>query len=979
MLDKHFDFANKEKEIYALWEAAGCFRGDGVAQSSEGQSPVFDITMPPPNANGELHIGHCYGYTIMDILGRYHRLLGDRVLLLPGKDHAGIQTQVVYEKKLRAEGVEVEKMAREDFWKGCYDFCIDRSTYMRAQEKLIGTGADFEKEVFTLDPKVSETVYETFVKMYKDGLIYRGSRIVHWSVYSQTSISDVEVEYKEEKGNLWHIKYPLVESAKKPERKRINIEDIGGELIKNAGNHWVILLPGQVELKIGEVVVKKEIVDEIAIERDFVIFKTEKFSGENTKVEQLERFNEQIREKIRMGGDLTVVELVPELDQLDCIVVATTRPETIPGDTAVAVNPADPRYTHLIGKKVLLPTVGKEIPIIADDRIEIGFGTGALKVTPAHAFVDYQIGIDHKLEQVQVIDKFGVMTELAGEKYLGMKLLDCRAQIIKDLEESGELLLTEQITHKVPISERGKDVVEPLISLQWFIAVDKEGSSLKKKALDLINSGRIKVYPARLKDMIVQWLTNLNDWNISRQILWGHRMPVWYKDKDSEKEEVFVGMTAPEGRGWEQETDTFDTWFSSGQWPYSTLASLGFLDLENVEASEFFPTHTMVMGRDLLFFWACRMLLLSAYRLNEVPWKNIYFTGLIRDAKGQKMSKSKGNGVEPKEILAKYGADALRAGLISGSTAGQDVKFDEKKIEAYAKFQNKIWNAAKLVAMKLEGDYGLKLPDYGNLKLNSSGWILANLMETLAEFKKKMDNYEISSAFEIAYHFSWDIFCAWYLEIAKIQLESSSEYTEEIKATMQKAFEGVLQMLHPFMPFFTEEIHQSLEKLGGKEMLAEKKIVEVAGYNLELAAIAKVKTQEMLDVITACRDVRRVLEKSFSEKLNVEADFGPMDEANSAVVSKMANAEMCAVGVGIIKPSKSGIVKVAATVEEKDKFKADLEKTLAKKEQELGVLGKILTPGFKAKADPELVAEREGQMAQVSAEVDTLKADLSLN
>jgi valyl-tRNA synthetase len=905
--------------------------------------------------------------------------LGERVLLLPGKDHAGIQTQVVYEKKLRAEGIEVEKMSREDFWKGCYDFCIDRSTYMRGQEKLVGTGADFDKEVFTLDPKVSETVYETFVKMYKEGLVYRGTRIVHWSVYSQTSISDVEVEYKEEKGNLWHIKYPLLEAAKRPERRRINLADIGGELIKNNGNHWVILLPGQAELKIGEVVVKKEIVEDIEIERDFVIFRSEKITGSEAKPEQVEKFNEQIREKIRLAGELTVIELVPELDQQDCIVVATTRPETMLGDTAVAVNPADPRYTHLIGKKVRLPVVSREIAIIADDRIDIGFGTGAVKITPAHDFLDYQIGIDHKLEQIQIIDKFGMMTELAGEKYVGMKLLDCRAEIIKDLEESGELLLTEQITHKVPISERGKDVVEPLISAQWFIAVDKEGSSLKKRALHLINSGRIKVYPTRLREMIVQWLENLNDWNVSRQILWGHRMPVWYKNKDSEKEEVFVGMTAPEGHGWEQETDTFDTWFSSGQWPYSTLASLGFLDLENVQASEFFPTHTMVMGRDLLFFWACRMLLLSAYRLNEVPWKNILFTGLVRDSKGQKMSKSKGNGVEPKEVLAKYGADALRAGLIAGSTAGQDVKFDEKKIEAYSKFQNKIWNAAKLVEMKLEGNYSLQLPEYGDLKLASSGWILANLMDNLAEFRKKMDKYEVSSALEIAYHFSWDIFCSWYLEIAKVQLETSNEHAEEIKATMQKAFEGVLQMLHPFMPFFTEEIHQNLGKLGGEKMLAEKKWVAVAGYDAALASTSKVKMQGVLDMITACREVRRILEKPFSEKLTVEADFGLMEQADAAVVNKMANAEIGSIELGIIKPSHSGIIKVAATMEEKDKFKADLQKTLAKKEQELAVLQKILTPGFKAKADADLVAEREGQMAQVSAEVTALKADLILN
>lgn len=976
MLDKHFDFATKEAEIYKLWEKGGVFKPENAANPS---AEVFDITMPPPNANGELHIGHCYGHTIMDILGRYNRLQGRRVLLVPGKDHAGIQTQVVYEKKLRAEGVEVEKMSREEFWKSCYDFCIDRSAYMRGQEKLIGTGADFDREVFTLDPKVSEIVYETFVKMYQDGLVYRGTRIVNWSVYSQTSISDVEVEYKEEKGHLWHIKYPFVEKLEKPERKKISLEKIGGELIKNEGNHWIILAKNAPELKTGEVVVKKEIVDEIEIERDLVIFKMEKL-GAKSKPEQLEKFNEQIKEKIAAEDEIMVIELVPELDQHDCIVVATTRPETMLGDTAVSVHPLDPRYTHLIGKKVRVPVVNREIPIIADERIDIGFGTGAVKTTPAHDFLDYQIGVDHKLEQIQVIDKLGQMTEAAGKKYQGMKLLDCRTQLVKDLNESGDLLLTEEITHKVPISERGKDVVEPLISTQWFVNVDKEGLSLKKRALELINSGRIKVYPARLKEMIVQWLENLNDWNISRQILWGHRMPVWYKHKDTEKEEIYVGMKAPSGTGWEQETDTFDTWFSSGQWPYSTLASLGFLDLENPQQSDFFPTHTMVMGRDILLFWACRMLLFSAYRFNEVPWKNIFFTGLIRDAKGQKMSKSKGNGVEPKEMLSKYGADALRTGLLAGSTPGQDVKFNEKKVDAYGKFLNKIWNAAKLVALKGEGDYRLKVPALKDLKLSSSAWMLGYIHEAQQEYRRRLDNYELSNALDTIYHFSWDIFCSWYLEFAKVELEAASEHTEEIKAVMFAAFGEILKMLHPFMPFFTEEIWMSMEKLGRDKMLAEQQWGDFSSYREALGAQAesRMSVQKLIDLISVAREFRKTLELPFSERLMLDFE-GVIDTHYPQLLEKMVNASVGKVEEGVFKPGPSGLVKVAASAEQKRKFRENLEKTLAKKEQELGVLEKILTPGFKAKADPDLVAEREQQMAQVSGEVKALRADLEAN
>lgn len=977
MFDKHFDFASREKDIYRQWEESGVFK---LGEVADGQ-PVFNITMPPPNANGELHIGHCYGHTVMDILGRYHRQKGEAVLLVPGKDHAGIQTQVVYERKLRAEGVEVEKMSREEFWKSCYDFCIDRSAYMRDQEKLMGISADFESEKFTLDPKVSEIVLDTFVKMYKDGLVYRGSRIVNWSIYSQTSISDVEVEYKEEKGHLWHLKYSLVKHAHKPERKRMAIDDF--KMIHSAGNHQVIIVDAdQIEnranWKIGEVLIKVNQVDGVDIERDYVIFGLKKYQPGAFKTEEIEKYGDNVRAAILAAkGEILVVDLVPDLDQDNCVVVATTRPETMLGDTAVAVNPADPRYSHLIGAMVRVPVVNREVAIIADDRIDIGFGTGAVKITPAHDFLDYQIGLDHQLEQIQVIDKFGKMTTEAGD-YKGMTLLECREKLVSDLKHAKHLLLVEEINHKVPISERGKDVVEPLISTQWFLAVDKEGNSLKKRALDLVRSGRIKVFPARLLAQIEQWLENLNDWNISRQILWGHRMPVWYKHKDTEKEEIYVGLATPDGHGWEQETDTFDTWFSSGQWPYSTLAALGHLDLNDETKSKHFPTHTMVMGRDILLFWACRMLLFSAYRFNDIPWQNIFFTGLVRDSKGQKMSKSKNNGIEPKEILAKYGADAVRVGLIAGSTPGQDIKFDEKKIDAYAKYLNKIWNAAKLVAFKVEGDYQFKVPAYNDLKMDSSKWLLEKLAETEKAYQAKMDNYELSAAMEIIYHFSWDIYCSWYLEIAKIQLETSSEFTEEIKAVMLQGFEAILLMLHPFMPFFTEEIHENMERFKDEKLLAQKILKPVELGDADLVKKGCADLEKLLETVSACREVRRVLGKAFADKLTVNIE-GKMEEQNYLVLAKMANAELGDLSSAIVLPRPNGIVKIAAITEEKAKFKDNLVVTLAKKEQEFMTLEKILTPGFKAKADPDLIAEREAQFAAVSSDVAALKKDLMVN
>jgi len=539
----------------------------------------------------------------------------------------------------------------------------------------------------------------------------------------------------------------------------------------------------------------------------------------------------------------------------------------------------------------------------------------------------------------------------------------------------GKLKLIEDIVHKVPISERGKDVVEPLISTQWFVAVDKEGFSLKKRALDLVRSGKIKVYPARLKEMIVQWLENLTDWNISRQIIWGHRMPVWYKNKESVNEEVFVGLAAPEGEGWVQETDTFDTWFSSGQWPYSTMAALGYLDLRKIEGNEFFPTNTMVMGRDILFFWACRMLIFSAYRFNDVPWKNVYFTGLIRDSKGQKMSKSKGNGVEPKEILAKYGADAFRAGLIVGSTAGQDVKFSEKKVDSYAKFVNKIWNAAKLVEMKI-GNRGAELPKVAELKLSSSGWILGELDRTLAEYKKKMLNFEISAGFDLAYHFSWDVFCSWYLEIAKVQLDLGG-FEEEIRSVMRLAFEGVLQMLHPFLPFVTEEIYGNLGRFGSEEMLAQRKFLEIG----EILGREKFERdlQVVVDLISACREVRTVLKKPFLEKLRVSGEMFGIGEMDLNLIKKMANVEIVDKVVGIVKPLRSGLLTVEAGEDDRAAFKVNLEKCLAKSLQEFGILEKILTAGFREKADPELVAERELQMERVKREIEVLRREGEVN
>lgn len=955
MLEKYFDFSQKEKEIYQRWEKAGVFKVN--PEKIANQKEVFDITMPPPNANGELHLGHCYGHTIMDILGRYHRLLGKPVWLIPGKDHAGIQTQVVYERKLTAEGVDISKMSREDFWKSCYEFCMDRSNYMREQEKLIGIGADFSNEVFTLEPKISKIVYDTFEKMWNDGLVYRGSRIIHWSVYSQTSISDVEVEYKEAKGHLWHIKYPLLEKSERVfgERKVIlDFDFLKTEIIDGVK---VFEMQNQNDFfKVGNILVDKA-QKEGDEDQNWVIFKVEKNQEE---IWQIFTVNENTK-----------------FD--DAIVIATTRPETMLGDSAIAVHPLDPRYSHLIGKKVRIPIANREIEIIADDRVEIGFGSGAVKITPAHDFLDYDIGKDHKLEQIQVIDKFGKMTNLAGKEFVGMMTLECREKIIEKLKDQGFLILTEEITHKVPISERGKDIIEPLISTQWFIQVDKPEFNLKERALKLLNSDKIKIFPERMRAQIAQWLENLNDWNISRQILWGHQMPVWYKNRGEENEEIKVSQVSP-GSDWVQETDTFDTWFSSGQWPFSTLASLGYLDLDNISNNAYFPTDTMVMGRDILFFWACRMLLLSAYRFDETPWKNILFTGLIRDAQGQKMSKSKGNGVEPKEMLQKYGADALRVGLIVGSSAGQDIKFNEKKLETYAKFLNKIWNAGKLVEMKVENDFEDLNLDVENIKLASSAWILSQLGKAQEEFKNKLNNYEISNAFDVIYHFSWDIFCSWYLEISKIELDLVKENEKEIKWVLNICFLEILKMLHPFMPFFTEEIYHSMNQFAKPYLLAQLEFRDFRQFTKVFNQESKecFKIQKLIDIISFVREFRISLEKPFSEQLNIYSENLEKDHYLE-LIQKIVNINFTGDVKGVSKPYLTGLNTIQASEEDSKKFRDNLEKLLDKKKKELETIEKILTPGFKMKADPELVTEREKQLIEIKQLIEDLEKDLLLN
>jgi valyl-tRNA synthetase len=883
-LEKHFNFQTRERELSALWEA------HGISKPAASEAPVFNIAMPPPNANGELHLGHAFGYTVMDILGRFHRLQGERVLLLPGKDHAGIQTQVVYEKKLKAEKVDVAALSREELYQRCYDFCIDRAQYMRAQEKTLGLSADWSRELFTLDPRLSDIVFETFEKMWKDGLIYRGKRIINWSVFSQTAISDVEVEYKEQDGGLWYIAYPFVAPPR----------TLPGE---------ELTLPGGTKIQVGA------------------------------------------------RG----------------MVTATTRPETMLGDTALAVHPDDPRYQGLIGLTVRVPLCGREIPIIADKRIDPAYGTGVVKVTPAHDFLDYDIGQDHALPAVQVIGKDGKMTTEAGADFAGLTITAAREAVIAKLTESGELLDTATMKHKVPIGERGKDIIEPLISEQWFVAVDKPGNSLKARALELIRSGKIKVYPSRFQPLFEQWLENLRDWNISRQIWWGQRLPVWYR-RTSGQEEIHVGRTSP-GPEWEQDTDTFDTWFSSGQWAFSTMAAHGLVDLDrSPPQSPFFPTHTMVMGRDILFFWACRMLLLTTYRVGDVPWKNIFFTGLIRDEHGQKMSKSKGNGIEPNEMIEKFGADALRVALVMGASPGNDINLGPKKIEGYSKFINKIWNAAKLIEMKV-GDFPPLLGEVPEVTLQSNRWILAELARVNRVVTQKFAEYEISIAADELYNFVWSSVCDWYLEVMKVLVDVGSLWqARETHYTAITVLRSVLTMLHPVLPFVTEEIYQKLHFLQTTPTLAG------SVWPSDLEALESDSTMhDVMEVVTAIRSVKAALAIPHKEiRVGLSVTFG---KETTLLVRKLARVSLCnpediPAELALRRPFSRGVI--VCEVEGKENYRKRLEKDLETNRGVIENLDRKLSGDFAKNAKPEIVEKERERLTQAQNAARELQQELEV-
>ena len=681
MLDKKYNHIEVEKDKYNKWKEKGYFNSGDLTKEP------FCIVIPPPNVTGKLHLGHAWDTTLQDIIIRYKRMQGYDCLWLPGMDHAAIATEAKVVKRIKEQGKNKSTLGREKFLEECWNWTHEYSDNIRKQWAKLGLSVDYNKEAFTLDENLTLAVKTVFCKLYNEGLIYRGERIINWDPEAKTALSNEEVIYKDTEGAFYHIKYFI--------------------------------------------------------------------EGTN-----------------------------------DFLEVATTRPETLFGDTAVAVNPEDTRYNKLIGKNVVLPIVNKLIPIIGDNHADMDFGTGVVKITPAHDPNDFEVGNRHNLERIIVMNDDATMNENAGI-YKGLDRFECRKKLVEDLKEQDLLISIEKITHNVGHSERTGVMVEPYLSKQWFVDMKK----LSKQVLDNQKNkdNKVNFVPERFEKILINWMEDCHDWCISRQLWWGHRIPAWYKN-----DEVYVGINPPQEEGWTQDEDVLDTWFSSALWPFATL---GWPN-ETPDFKRYFPNDVLVTGYDIIFFWVCRMVFQSLEFTEKRPFKDCLIHGLIRDKEGRKMSKSLGNGVDPMDVIDTYGCDSLRFFLTTNSAPGQDLRYDEEKVKSTWNFINKIWNASRYVLMNLE-DFNDKDYTLDNLT-NSDKWILTKLNKTIESITKSMDKYDFNIVGNTLYNFIWTDFCDKYIELSKFNQNNTT------KSVLLKVLTSIIKMLHPFMPYVTEEIYQML-------------------------------------------------------------------------------------------------------------------------------------------------------------------------
>ncbi|NCU40785.1 valine--tRNA ligase [Candidatus Saccharibacteria bacterium] len=727
-LPKTYEPSNYEPTTYALWEVSGVFKPKGKGQP-------YGIVMPPPNANGNLHVGHALSFDLEDMLVRYHRMIGEDAVLIPGSDHAGFETWVVYEKELQKQGKTRFDYSREELYGQVWDFVEARRGDVGLQLRALGVGADWENSVFTLDTKVIATVYETFHKLWEEGLIYRGERIVNYCTHHQTSFADIEVVHKEEKGKLWHIAYPLLD-------------------------------------KVGE------------------------------------------------------------------IVVATTRPETMLGDTAIAVHPNDERYKDMIGMQVQVPLVHREIPIVADEAVDMSFGTGAVKVTPAHDPTDFEIGKRHDLSVVEVITTEGKISPEASQQFAHQDIAQARAGVVNMLEAEEIIRKVENHVHNVGHCYKCGTTIEPLIKDQWFLRIGE----LAKPAIKSIEAGEVKFVPASKGKLVVQYLKNLRDWNLSRQIPWGIPIPAFQNEADH-SDWVFDTRVDDEtievnGKTYRREEDTFDTWFSSSQWPYIVTNHLQDMPsgMPGASLKRFYPNSVMETGHDLLDRWVARMIMMGLYRTGKVPFEEVYMHGMVLDEKGQKMSKSKGNVLNPMEVIAKYGSDALRLGVIMNRSAGQNQAFSPATVVAGRNFCNKLWNIARFIEPHVE-KFGTSKPEAKSL---ADHWVLARLDTARKDIDSFLKQYRFAEAADLMYHTIWGDVADWYLEASK---------TESNRSVLTWVLETSLKLAHPFAPFVTETIWSTME--GDRPLLAESAWPKKPEYDI----IAAGEFDRLCDLVSEIRFV----------------------------------------------------------------------------------------------------------------------------